>query len=112
MRSNWVRENLSIEMRTHVIVCQPVKHSPKISNLFKRDVSNLYVSDINGKIASEHWRGHFSSALCPLTRWVQKGVLKHEFSGIQETTFFDVNNLRNIDAMKLILFFQSVENLM
>ena len=32
----------------------------------------------------------------PVNRLLQKGVLKEEFLGIKETTFFGVNKFRNI----------------
>ena len=62
----------------------------------KRDLSVHDLSDINGKLREKHRRAHFSSVFDPLTRWVQKGVLKEELLGIQETTCFGVNKFRKI----------------
>ena len=73
-----------------------LKHSHKIYDLTKRDVSDLDLSNINGKLAENHGRAHFSSDLDPLIPWLQKGVLKQEFLGIQENTFFGAKNLENI----------------
>ena len=48
MRLNLCRENLSVEMRIHAVAGQPLKHSPKISDLTKIDVSVIDLSDIIG----------------------------------------------------------------
>ena len=72
------------------------KHCPNISDLNKTDVSVPDISDNNGKLEENLGPARFSSVFEPLTRWLQKGVLKQELPGIQETTFFGVNNFRNI----------------
>ena len=86
-----------------------LKDSPKISDLTKRDFSVLDLSDIHGKVAEKHRRAHFSSVLWPLTRWLQKGVLKEDISGIQGNTSFGLNNLRNIQAMNPNFFYKVLE---
>ena len=73
-----------------------LKDGPKIFDLTKRDVYALDLSDIHGKLTKKDRRAHFSSVFDLLTRWLQKIVLKQELSDIQETTFFGVNNFRNI----------------
>ena len=78
-----------------------LKHSPTISDLTKRDASVLDLSDIHRRAAQKHRLTHFHSVLDPLARWLQKCVLKQDISGIQKTTLFGLNNLRNTSTMKL-----------
>ena len=74
----------------------PRKHSATITDLNKADVSVIDISDSNGKLEENVRPAHLSTVFDRLTRCLQKGVLKQELSGIQETTFFGVNNFRNI----------------
>ena len=50
MRLNLLQEILLILTTIHVIGRQPVKNSSKTSDLTKRDVFQLNLSEINGKL--------------------------------------------------------------
>ena len=91
-----MRENFSMRTECMWSLVNLIKQSPKICDLTKSDVCVLDLSHIHGKVAWEHGSADFSSVFDLLTRWFQKGFLKQELSGIQETTFFAVNNFRNI----------------
>ena len=54
------------------------------------------MSWINGILGWKCCGAHFSSLCHSWTRWLTKGDLKQELSGIQITTFLRVNNFRNI----------------
>ena len=82
-----------------------LKKCPKISDLTKTHVSQLNLFDINGNLARRCCLLDFSRACYPLTHSLPKGVLKQELSGIEVTTFFGLNNFRNISAMKTMFFF-------
>ena len=73
-----------------------LKHSAKISDMTKREVSILDFSDIHEKVAKKNRRADFSSVLDPLTCWLPKTVLKQQLWCIQEDTFSAVNNFGNI----------------
>ena len=51
----------------------------------------------------------FSSVWDPLTRLLPKGVLKQELSRIQITTFFRINNYKNINVVKVIFVFKMLK---
>ena len=72
-----------------------LKHSPKNSDLTKRDASVINLSDVKGTLGKNHRSADFRSVLDPLTLWIKKGVLKQELSGIQETTLHRLNNDEN-----------------
>ena len=59
-----------------------LKDSPKISEMTKRDVLQLNLSEINRNLKQKSCRAGFSSAWDPLARWLPKGVLKQELFGI------------------------------
>ena len=80
------------------------KKCPKISYLTKRHHTELSLVDINQTLGSKFCRADFSSVFDPLTIWFPKGVLKQDFSGIQRTTFFEINNFGRIEPMKVICF--------
>ena len=52
-----------------------LKHSPKISNLTKRDLSELDLSDINGKLAKKHWCPTFQQCFGPVPLLRRKYML-------------------------------------
>ena len=70
--------------------------SIKILDLIQRDVFELKLSWINGKLGSKSCHADLSSGWDPWTRWLHEGVLKLEFFRIQVSTFFRVNNFENI----------------
>ena len=69
--------------------------SPKSSYVNKTDVFSPNLSQSNQKLRWKCCRADFSNIWDPWTRWVSKGVLKQEPSGIQVTTFLEGNNFRN-----------------
>ena len=81
-----------------------LKKCPNISDPTKRHERQLNFFDINEKLAKKYCRADFSSVLDPLTGRFPKGVLKPEFKSIQVTTFFGINNIGYIEAMKVIFF--------
>ena len=89
-----------------------LKDGPNISDSTKRHDTQLTFFDINGKLAWKCCRADFSSVWNPLTRWLRKGVLKQEFAFIQVTTFFEMNNSRNIEGMKAIFVLENGQNFM
>ena len=93
------RELLSIITRINVKDINVVLNGPKISHLTKTDLCW-----VNGKLRWKCCRGDFSIICQPWKRWLTKGVLKQELSGIQVTIFLGVNNFQNISAIKVIFF--------
>ena len=69
-----------------------LKNSPKISDLTKRVVFQLSLREIKSKLGSKWCSADFSSVRNRLARWLLKGDLEEELSGIQVTTLFGVNN--------------------
>ena len=82
------------------------KSGPRISDPITRHDTHLNLFDINGTLAWKSCRSDFSCVLDPLPGWFPKGVLKHNFKGIQETTFFGINSLGHTEAIKVIFFWK------
>ena len=79
-------------------------NNPKISDLTKKDVFWLNLFQINWKVWWKCRGVNVVSVWVPWTRWFRRCVVKQELLAIQGTTFFGVNNLESIWAMKLIFF--------
>ena len=86
-----------------------LEKGPKISDTTKRHDTQLYLFDINGKLAWKCYRGDFSIVSGHLTAWLPKGVLKQELTCIQVATFFALNNFQNMWAMKVSFFWKTLQ---
>ena len=71
-------------------------NSPKISDMTKGHFFQLNLSQVNGKMGWQFGSAGFSNVLDPWTRLLAKGLLKHELTGTEVTTFVVVNNFQKI----------------
>ena len=81
-----------------------LKSDRHISDLTNRLHKQLEFFDINIKIAYKCCRAALSSLFSTLSRWFPNGALKQEFYAIEVTTFFGNNNVKHIEATKMIFF--------
>ena len=81
-----------------------LENGPKISDPTKSHDTQLNFFHINGKLAQKSCRADFSNFSGHLKHSLPKGVRKQDLWGIQETTFFGLNNFQNVWAIKVIFF--------
>ena len=88
-----------------------LKHSPKISDLAKGDLSVLDLPGINGKLASKHRRDTFQHCFRPVNsltwkRCFEAGAFVHSRKHILRC-----QKLRKYSSYVVHLLFQTVQNL-
>ena len=89
-----------------------LKHSPKISDVTKRDPSVLDLSEINGKFASKHRRETFQQCFGLANSFTSKGSSEAGAFGHSTHHILRCQELQNYLRYEGHLFFQSVQKFM